>query len=48
MLCLIREMQMRRKWLGSWKKSKGAEKMLRRMIQPNANLRCTAPVRLNF
>jgi serine/threonine-protein kinase GIN4 len=34
---------MRGKWLGSWKMSKGAEKMLRRMIQPNADLRCTAP-----
>jgi hypothetical protein len=34
---------MRGKWLGSWKMSKGAEKMLHRMIQPNADLRCTAP-----
>jgi serine/threonine-protein kinase GIN4 len=34
---------MRGKWFGSWKMSKGAEKMLRRMIQPNADLRCTAP-----
>ena len=34
---------MRGKWHGSWKMSKGAEKMLRRMIQPNADLRCTAP-----
>jgi serine/threonine-protein kinase GIN4 len=34
---------MRGKWLGIWKMSKGAEKMLRRMIQPNADLRCTAP-----
>jgi hypothetical protein len=34
---------MRGKWLGSWKMSKGAEKMLRRLIQPNADLRCTAP-----
>jgi hypothetical protein len=34
---------MRGKWLGNWKMSKGAEKMLRRMIQPNADLRCTAP-----
>ncbi len=42
-LCLLREVQMRGKWLGSWKMSKGAEKMLRRMIQPNADLRCTAP-----
>ena len=34
---------MRGKWHGSWKMSKGVEKMLRRMIQPNADLRCTAP-----
>jgi hypothetical protein len=34
---------MRGKWLGSWKISKGIEKMLHRMIQPNADLRCTAP-----
>jgi serine/threonine-protein kinase GIN4 len=34
---------MRGKWLGSWKMSKAAEKMLHRMIQPNADLRCTAP-----
>jgi serine/threonine-protein kinase GIN4 len=35
--------QMRGKWLGSWKMSKGVEKMLHHMIQPNADLRCTAP-----
>jgi serine/threonine-protein kinase GIN4 len=34
---------MRGKWQGSWKMSKSAEKILRRMIQPNADLRCTAP-----
>jgi len=34
---------MRGKWLGSWMMSKGMEKMLHRMIQPNADLRCTAP-----
>jgi hypothetical protein len=33
---------MRGKWLGSWKMSKGIEKMLHRMIQPNADVRCTA------
>ncbi|KAF8262824.1 hypothetical protein EI94DRAFT_655407 [Lactarius quietus] len=33
---------MRGKWLGSWKMSKGVEKMLHRMIQPNADVRCTA------
>ncbi|OCH84370.1 kinase-like protein [Obba rivulosa] len=30
------------KWLGSWKMSKGLERLLRRMIQPNADLRYTA------
>ena len=34
---------MRGKWLGSWKMSKGVEKILHRLIQPNADLRCTAP-----
>ncbi|KAI0260657.1 hypothetical protein BC834DRAFT_973256 [Gloeopeniophorella convolvens] len=34
---------MRGKWLGTWKMSKGVEKMLHRMIQPNADLRCNAP-----
>ena len=43
MLYLPREVQMRGKWLGGWKMSKMAEKMLHRMIQPNADLRCTAP-----
>lgn len=33
---------MRGKWLGSWKMSKGIEKMLHRMIQPNADVRFTA------
>ena len=33
---------MRGKWLGSWKMSKGIEKMLHRLIQPNADVRCTA------
>ena len=33
---------MRGKWLGSWKMSKGAEKVLHRMIQSNADVRCTA------
>ncbi|KZP18621.1 hypothetical protein FIBSPDRAFT_933382 [Athelia psychrophila] len=30
------------KWIGDWSMSKGMEKMLRRMIAPNADLRCTA------
>ncbi|KAH8082009.1 hypothetical protein BXZ70DRAFT_631704 [Cristinia sonorae] len=30
------------KWVGSWKMSSGAEALLRRMISPNADLRCTA------
>ncbi|KAN0135253.1 hypothetical protein V8E53_006818 [Lactarius tabidus] len=33
---------MRGKWLGSWKMSKAIEKTLHRMIQPNADVRCTA------
>ncbi|KAI0061549.1 hypothetical protein BV25DRAFT_1916896 [Artomyces pyxidatus] len=33
---------MRGKWVGTWKMSKGAERLLRRMIQPNADLRCNA------
>jgi serine/threonine-protein kinase GIN4 len=34
--------QLRGKWVGSWKMSKGMEKLLRRMITPNADLRCNA------
>ncbi|KAI0315826.1 hypothetical protein OF83DRAFT_1061408 [Amylostereum chailletii] len=33
---------LRGKWVGTWKMSKGAERLLRRMIQPNADLRCMA------
>ncbi|KAI0699944.1 hypothetical protein C8T65DRAFT_742293 [Cerioporus squamosus] len=33
---------LRGKWVGQWKMSKGVEKLLRRMILPNADLRCTA------
>ncbi|EEB89572.1 hypothetical protein MPER_12312 [Moniliophthora perniciosa FA553] len=33
---------LRGKWVGSWKMSKGVEKLLRRMLAPNADLRCTA------
>ncbi|KAL0578154.1 hypothetical protein V5O48_003820 [Marasmius crinis-equi] len=33
---------LRGKWIGSWKMSKGAERLLRRMLAPNADLRCTA------
>ncbi|KAJ8080316.1 hypothetical protein AAF712_015316 [Marasmius tenuissimus] len=33
---------LRGKWVGSWKMSKGAERLLRRMLAPNADLRCTA------
>ncbi|TFY64348.1 hypothetical protein EVJ58_g2676 [Rhodofomes roseus] len=33
---------LRGKWVGTWKMSKGLEKLLRRMILPNADLRCTA------
>ncbi|GLB38202.1 putative protein tyrosine kinase [Lyophyllum shimeji] len=33
---------LRGKWVGEWKMSKGMERMLRRMVAPNADLRCTA------
>ena len=33
---------MKGKWVGTWKMSKGVEKMLRRMVSPNADLRWTA------
>ncbi|KAF7348357.1 Protein kinase domain-containing protein [Mycena sanguinolenta] len=33
---------LRGKWVGTWKMSKTMEKLLRRMISPNADLRCTA------
>lgn len=33
---------LRGKWVGSYKMSKGVEKLLRRMILPNADLRCNA------
>lgn len=34
--------QLRGKWVGKWEFSKGMEKLLQRMIAPNADLRCTA------
>ncbi|KAF9013205.1 hypothetical protein BDQ17DRAFT_1321088 [Cyathus striatus] len=33
---------LRGKWIGTWKMSQGMEKLLQRMIAPNADLRCTA------
>ncbi|TRM63866.1 kinase-like domain-containing protein [Schizophyllum amplum] len=33
---------LRGKWIGTWKMSRGMEKLLRRMMSPNADLRCTA------
>ncbi|KAK7028128.1 hypothetical protein VNI00_014943 [Paramarasmius palmivorus] len=33
---------LRGKWVGTWKMSKGVERLLRRMLAPNADLRCTA------
>ncbi|KAF8627400.1 hypothetical protein AX17_006215 [Amanita inopinata Kibby_2008] len=33
---------LRGKWVGTWKMTQGIEKLLRRMIAPNADLRCTA------
>ncbi|KAJ7784292.1 hypothetical protein B0H16DRAFT_1491934 [Mycena metata] len=38
---------LRGKWVGSWKMSKTIEKLLRRMISPNADLRCTASDAMN-
>ncbi|KAJ7451595.1 hypothetical protein FB451DRAFT_702631 [Mycena latifolia] len=38
---------LRGKWVGSWKMSKAIEKLLRRMISPNADLRCTASDAMN-
>lgn len=34
-------LQLRGQWIGNWKMSRGMEKLLRRMIAPNADLRCT-------
>lgn len=34
--------QLRGKWVGKWSMSSSLEKLLRRMILPNADLRCTA------
>ncbi|OBZ68659.1 Serine/threonine-protein kinase par-1 [Grifola frondosa] len=33
---------LRGKWVGTWRMSKSIEKLLRKMILPNADLRCTA------
>ncbi|KAK7048599.1 kinase domain-containing protein [Favolaschia claudopus] len=33
---------LRGRWVGTWKMSKPMERLLRRMISPNADLRCTA------
>ncbi|KAF5382497.1 hypothetical protein D9615_003045 [Tricholomella constricta] len=38
---------LRGKWVGEWKMSKGVERMLRRMVAPNADLRCTATQAMN-
>ncbi|KAF8582850.1 kinase-like protein [Ramaria rubella] len=35
------------KWIGKWTMSRGLERLLRKMIFPNADLRITAPVALN-
>ncbi|KAI4522760.1 kinase-like protein [Schizophyllum commune Loenen D] len=37
---------LRGKWIGTWKMSRGMEKLLRRMMSPNADLRCTASAAL--
>ncbi|KAF9525504.1 kinase-like domain-containing protein [Crepidotus variabilis] len=36
------ERTLRGKWVGKWKFSQGIERLLQRMISPNADLRCTA------
>lgn len=33
---------LRGNWIGTWKMSTSIEKLLQRMISPNADLRCTA------
>ncbi|KAF7299648.1 Protein kinase domain-containing protein [Mycena chlorophos] len=33
---------LRGRWVGTWKMSKGMERLLRKMISPNADLRCNA------
>ncbi|KIK69680.1 hypothetical protein GYMLUDRAFT_34080 [Collybiopsis luxurians FD-317 M1] len=33
---------LRGKWVGTWKMSKGMERLLKRLLSPNADLRCTA------
>ncbi|KAK7469012.1 hypothetical protein VKT23_003508 [Stygiomarasmius scandens] len=33
---------LRGKWVGTWKMSKGIERLIKRMLSPNADLRCTA------
>ncbi|KAG6914867.1 hypothetical protein DXG01_014842 [Tephrocybe rancida] len=38
---------LRGKWVGEYRMSKGIERMLRRMIAPNADLRCTATQVMN-
>lgn len=36
------ERTLRGKWVGTWDVSKGVERLLQRMMSPNADLRCTA------
>ncbi|KAF7314512.1 Protein kinase domain-containing protein [Mycena kentingensis (nom. inval.)] len=38
---------LRGRWVGSWKMSKGMERLLRRMISPNADLRCGSSEAMN-
>ncbi|KAG6891525.1 hypothetical protein C0992_005060 [Termitomyces sp. T32_za158] len=39
--------ELRGKWVGEWRMSKSVERMLRRMIMPNADLRCTVTQAMN-
>jgi serine/threonine protein kinase len=36
------ERTLRGKWIGTWDFTKGMERLLQRMMSPNADLRCTA------
>ncbi|KAJ7069621.1 CAMK/CAMKL/MARK protein kinase [Mycena amicta] len=38
---------LRGRWVGTWKMSKGMERLLRKMISPNADLRCNATDAMN-
>ena len=39
---LFYSVQLRGEWVGTWTMSKGMEKLLRRMLEPSADIRCDA------